>query len=352
LISTKPTWKNWRWKLGISILTGLYLIAAFAQFIGPYSYLEQVRGEPSAPASSIHIFDEQGVLHRPFIYPTKLVDPRLLTYEEIRTRSYRIGFLVSGSEYNLFGVFRTSVHLFGVAFDPGDSSAPRIRLLGSDQLGRDNFSRLLSGMRFSLLVTPAGALIALILGVLIGGISGYSRDAVDTALMGITDTVIALPALTLILAARAAFPLELSPTAAATMLVLIFGLTGWGEMARVVRGLVRSLRQREFVLAAKVSGSTEAGILIRHIMPNIAQPVLIQATLMLPAFLLTEVAMSFLGVGLQEPEPSLGNMLGAAADLIQIQQRPLGLVAPVVVIMLFLIGSRLVGRGRHRSHFT
>jgi len=342
LSTTAPSRRGRLWKLGVAILAGLYLIAILSDLIGPYSYLEQVRGEPSAPVSSIHFFDDEGNFRRPFIYALKLGDPRLLNYDEIKTRAYPIRFLVRGSEYHLFGLIRTNIHVFGIETDIDDSSPPYVRLLGADQLGRDNLSRLLRGMRFSLLVTPAGASIALLLGLMIGGVSGYAGKSIDMAIMAVTDTVIALPALILIIAARAAFPLELSATMAATMLVLIFGLTGWGEMARLVRGLVVSLRSREFVLAARVGGATEVGILIRHILPNIAQPVLIQATLMLPAFLLTEVAMSFLGVGLQEPEPSLGNMLGAAADLIQIQQRPLGLIAPVAVIMLFLIATRLL----------
>jgi len=322
-------------------------MALLADFIGPYGYLEQIRGEPSAPASSLHFVDENGNIHlRPFIYALRLSDARSLKYEEISTQAYPITFFVRGTEYRFFDMFTTDLHLFGV--DGGNSeSSPHLRLLGADQIGRDKFSRLLRGMRFSLLVTPAGAAIALVVGLFLGSISGYSGKTLDAALMGVTDTVIALPALILILAARAAFPLELSPTAAAAMLIAIFGLTGWGEMSRLVRGLVRSLRDREFVLAAKATGSSGSRILLRHIAPNIAGPVLIQATLMLPAFLLTEVAMSFLGVGVQDPEPSLGNVLGAAADLIQIQERPLGLVAPVVVIMMFLIGTRLLARRRY-----
>ena len=338
---------EWARRVGFGIIAVLYLIVIFADFLGPYDHMEQVRGEPSAPASSLRFVDQSGNFSfRPFVHPIKLTDPRSLSYTEDPTRSYPIEFLVKGHEYRLLGLIPAQTHLFGVAAKNDGESVPRLRLLGADQLGRDKFSRLVRAMRFSLLVTPVGALIAVMIGVLIGSISGYSGKTLDGIFMGATDTMIALPALILILAARAAFPIELSAMTAATMLVLIFGLTGWGEMARLVRNQVWSLRNREFVLAARASGSTESRVVFRHIAPNIAGPVLVQAALMLPAFLLAEVAMSFLGVGLQEPEPSLGNMLATAADLIQIEQRPSGLIAPVMVIMLFLVGIRLLGNQR------
>jgi len=151
-----------------------------------------------------------------------------------------------------------------------------------------------------------------------------------------------LPTLILILAARAAFPLELPPMSAAFLLIMIFAFTGWAEIARLARGLVWSMREREFVLAAKASGLTEARILFRHILPNISRPLLTQATLMFPAFLLAEVALSFLGVGLQEPEASLGNMLTAASDLNQLAASPIILLSPAVIIFLFVFGVRLV----------
>lgn len=330
--------------IGVAILAALYAFALLADLIGPYAYTKQVRIEPLAPISSIHFFDEAGNFHlRPFIYGIKLTEPQTFGYEEVKTEQFPIGFFAKGAEYRILGLFATDRHLFGVQ-GMDTRTIPHVRLLGADQLGRDKFSRLLRAMRFSLIVTPLGALIALMIGVVVGAVSGYAGRTLDNVLMGVTDTLIALPALVLILAARAAFPLELSLVGAGALLVFIFGFTGWGEMARLVRGLVWSLRNREFVLAARAGGATETAILFRHILPNIVQPVMVQTALMLPAFLLAEVAMSFLGVGLQEPEPSLGNMLASAADLVQIQQRPAGLVAPVAIIMLFLIATRLIRR--------
>ena len=284
----------------------------------------------------------------PFIYRSRLTDAREYAYEEDGSRSFPLGLFVRGSSYDLFGVFRTDLHLFGVQASPGET-APQVHLLGTDQLGRDRFSRLIVGMRFSLIVSPAGTIAACLLGVIFGAVSGYSGRRTDSAMMSIADTVIALPTLIVILAARAAFPLELPPIKAGIMLISIFALTGWAEMARLTRGQVVAVKNLEFVTAARALGSGEGRILSAHILPNIAGALLLQATLILPAFFLAEVALSFVGVGLQEPEPSIGNMLAAASDLTQLGRHPFVLLSPAVVIFLFVLATRLISRGRRAS---
>ncbi len=331
-------------RVGIAIIAVLYFVAIFAEFLAPYDYREQTRGEPLAPQSSIHFFDADGSFHaRPFIFSRRLADARSMRYEENASQKFPLSFFVRSSSYNLLGLFRTDIHLFGV--DAGGSETqPRIRILGTDQLGRDRFSRLLVATRFSLLVSPIGAILACIIGVVFGAISGYAARSIDGVMMTVADTVISLPTLILILAARAAFPLELPPFRAATMLITIFALTGWAEMARLARGQVVAIKQRDFIMAARAGGSTEKRILWRHVLPNIAGPLVVQATLILPAFFLAEIALSFLGVGLQEPEPSLGNMLTSAADLTQLAQQPLLLLSPAVVIFLFVFAIGLLSR--------
>ena len=242
----------------------------------------------------------------------------------------------------MLGIAETDVHLFGVRSSSG--IAPRINLLGTDQLGRDRFSRLLYAVRFSLIVAVFGVLVACLVGILIGGVSGYAGRLVDTVLMGATDAMLALPTLILILGVRAAFPLELPTTRAALLLVLIFALTGWAEMARLTRGLVLSLRKREFVVAAVALGGSQTRVLARHILPNIWPSLRTRALLLLPTFLLAEVALSYLGVGLQEPEPSLGNMLTAAGDLDQLRSQPFSVLSPALAVLLFTLGVRLIGR--------
>lgn len=329
--------------VGVGVIATLYLLAIFSEFVAPYDYREQTRNEPSAPATAIHFVDIDGKFHlRPFIYSRKLADARVLRYEENTSQKHPLSFFIRGDGYKLLGLFSTDIHLFGVETTTGD--AARIRVLGTDQLGRDRFSRLLVATRFSLLVSPIGTLLACLIGVAFGAISGYASRTIDGVMMTVADTVISLPTLILILAARAAFPLELPPLRAAMMLVAIFALTGWAEMARLARGQVVATKQRDFIMAARAGGSTETRILWRHILPNIAGPLLVQATLILPAFFLAEIALSFLGVGLQEPEPSLGNMLTSAADLTQLSQYPFLLLSPAVIIFLFVLGIRLLSQ--------
>lgn len=332
-------------RVGIALLVALYLVAIFADFIAPYDYREQTRQEPSAPPSTIRLRDSSGTLHmRPFIYQQKLTDPRNQVYEDDTSYIYPLALFVEGPAYSLLGVIPTNIHLFGLS---GGQSASvdraRIRLLGTDQLGRDRFSRLVYAIRFSLLVSPIGTILACLIGVIFGALSGYAGRTIDTVMMGVADTMISLPTLILILAARAAFPLELPLLTAAVLLIAIFALTGWAEMARLTRGLVRSVCEREYILAARSIGLTETRILVRHVLPNISRPLLVQAALMLPAFLLAEVALSFLGVGVQDPEPSLGNLLSSAADMSLLRNSPLVMLSPALVIVLFVFGVRLIG---------
>jgi peptide/nickel transport system permease protein len=320
------------------LVIGLFALSAvFAGFLAPYDHSAQSRLEPSAPATQIHF---SGL--KPIIHPRRVADPLHRTYTDDASVGYPIGFFVRGYSYKLFGIVETDVHLFGVKSTSG--IAPRINLLGTDQLGRDRFSRLLYAVRFSLIVALISVLVACLVGISIGGVSGYAGRLVDTLLMGVTDAMLALPTLILILGVRAAFPLELSMTRAALLLLLIFGLTGWAEMARLTRGLVLSFRKREFVVAAVALGLSQTRVLFRHILPNILPSLRTRALLLLPAFLLAEVALSYLGVGLQEPEPSLGNMLTAASDLDQLRSQTFSVLAPALAVLVFTLGVRLIGR--------
>ncbi|MCA1556358.1 MAG: ABC transporter permease, partial [Acidobacteria bacterium] len=263
-----------------------------------------------------------------------------------------------GSSYKLFGLFPTDRHLFGVAYDVRQNSEPpvgtnappqRVYLLGTDDFGRDRLSRLLLASRFSLAVGPLGTLLAGVLGIFLGCVSGYAGRKVDALLMRAADAMLALPVLVLILAVRAAFPLVLLPAQAGGLLVLIFVAIGWAEMARLARGLVLGLREREFVLAAVSLGLTETRILFRHILPNAARPLIVQLSLMLPAFLLAETALSYLGVGVPEPGASWGNMLREAGNSTLLSQQPLVLLSPAFAIFLFVLGVRLLSDGLRRD---
>ena len=362
---------------GLAVVVAFYAVAVLADFLAPNDYRAQSRREPSAPASVIRFRDAGGRLRlRPFVYARHLADPLQRRYVEDTSRAYPLALFARGYTYKLFGLFPTDRHLVGVlpadanrpaeaatgraAADrrdahtpsPAPADVPRLHLLGTDGLGRDRLSRLLVASRFSLTVGPLGTVLACALGVFVGCVSGYAGRAVDTLLMRAADTVLALPTLVIVLAARAAFPLELPPARAVVLLVGIFVTLGWAEMSILTRGVVSALRRREFVQAARALGLSEARVLFRHVLPNAARPLVVQTTLMLPAFLLTETAVSFLGVGVQEPEPSWGNMLAEATDITLLRRDgALLLLAPAFAIFLFSLGARLLGEGLRRDEF-
>lgn len=323
-----------------TILAMFGIVILFGDFIAPNDHRSQSRADPSAPPSVIRFYDRFGEFHpRPFIYRQMLADPLSRTYDEDQSTAFPLTLFSSGDQYSFLGIVPVTTHLFGVEAIDG---APRIHLLGADELGRDRFSRLLRAIRFSLIVCPIGAFLAWVAGVAVGLISGSFGRTTDSFLMGVTDTTLALPTLVLILSARAAFPLELPPMRAAILLVAIFAAVGWAETARLTRGIVRSIKQQEYILAARAIGLSEARIMLAHIMPNALPVILRQGLVTLPGFLLAEVALSFLGVGLQEPEPSLGTLLAAAADVNQLQRDPLLVLAPGIVIAVFILAIRIV----------
>ena len=331
---------------GLGIVLFFYVVAIFADFLAPYDYRSQLRSEPMSPPNAIHFRDTEGNWHaRPFIYARRMVDPLERLYMEDTMRAYPLALFTKGYSYKLFGIFPTTRHLFGLRDENEGDNHPRVQLLGTDGVGRDRFSRLLVASRFSLIVGPVGTLLASALGIFLGCIAGFGGRLVDGVLMRVADAMMALPALVLILAARAAFPLKLPLAHAGLLMISIFALVGWAEMARLTRGLVLALRRREFVLAAESLGLSKARILFRHILPNAMRPLLVQVTLMLPFFLLTETALSFFGAGPQSPEASWGNMLAEAGDSNLLARQPFTLLAPAFSIFIFVLGVRLLSDG-------
>lgn len=295
-----------RFKLGlvVTLLVAVHGIIALGGFFAPYDATAQNRDFPYAAPMRVHLKDQAGEWSwRPFVYGLKEVSGDYGNYQEDRTQKHPLQFFVRGASYRMAGLFHSDVHLFGVR---GPS---RVFLLGTDGLGRDQLSRLLIGGQISLLAGVLATLLSLSVGAVMGTAAGFFGKWMDEPVMRLTDLFLALPWLYLLLAVRAFLPLSITPTDAFFLIIAVIGLVGWARPARMVRGVVLSARERRYVTAARGFGATRWYILKRHILPHTWQVLLIQAALLIPQYVLAEVTLSFVGLGVAEPVPSWGNML-------------------------------------------
>jgi peptide/nickel transport system permease protein len=224
---------------------------------------------------------------------------------EDRSRRYQVRFLVDGAEYEVAGIWSSRTHLFGV-----DEPA-RIFLLGTDGYGRDLFSRLLRGGQISLLAGLLATALSVGEGLVLGSAAGLNGRWADESIMRLADIFLALPWLYLLLAVRAFLPLNIGAVEAFFLVVVVIGVTGWARPARLVRGVVLSAKERNYVLAARGFGASNFYLFRRHILPHTTGIVLTQATILVPQYSLSEITLSFLGLGVGEPVPSWGNMLAS-----------------------------------------
>ena len=314
------------WHLSLGGIGLLYATMICAPFIAPYSHKQQFRDHFYMSPTEVHFRDHEGTLSwRPFIYDYQKGDT-VGTYQ-LQKRKLPVRFLVQGAPYQWFGfTFRT--HLFGL-----DEVSKQIFLLGSDALGRDLLSRILFGAQFSLSVGVISILFASFLGVLFGAWAGYWAGWPHRFIMRLCDLFLSLPALFLVLGIRAVFPQQMSGQGAFWMIVLIFTLIGWSTVTRIIRGQVLSLKTRQYVLAAEAAGSTHLTILARHILPFTANYLLVQCAVFIPMFIMGEITLSFLGVGVQEPDVSWGSLLAAGASIQTISDHP-WLLSPFLCILL------------------
>lgn len=263
----------------------LHIAVIGADFFAPYDYTQQNRSMPFAPPTRIHLIDPvSGLLARPFVCESTPV-----TYVEDCSRRFPIRFF----QRRLFGVEEPAV----------------IYLMGSDDFGRDQFSRFLHGGRVSLFAGLLACGISLGIGLLFGAAAGFYRGRLDDFIMGAVELSLALPWLYLLLAARAILPLNTDPSSAFLLIVALVGIVGWARPARLIRGAVLSAREREYVLVARGLGASDAHLLRRHLLPQLGGLLATQASLLIPRYILAEVTLSFLGLGVNEPAASWGNML-------------------------------------------
>jgi peptide/nickel transport system permease protein len=313
------------------VLVSLHAIVAAAGFFAPYDPVEQDRERPYLPPMRIHVMDAQGHFHvRPFFYPLRLRDGSFDQYEEDKTSAVPLHIITSGAAYRLLGVVPSRLHLFG-------ATGARMYLLGSDAYGRDQLSRILYGGQVSLLAGLLGAGVTLVLGALIGMAAGYYGGWRDELLMRVAELFLALPWLYLLFALRAFLPLTVSPLEAFLLVVIVIGMVGWARPARLVRGVVLSVKERDFVRAARGFGASDIYLLRRHILPETASVLLTQAAILVPQFILAEMTLSFLGLGVPEPMPSWGNLL-ATLQQYNVLASYWWMYLPALAIVPFFLG--------------
>jgi peptide/nickel transport system permease protein len=328
-----------RWLVVLAILHGL---VACAGFFSPNDPEEQDRERPYLPPAQIHFVDGGGHFHlRPFFYLARMRAGSFDEFEEDKTTVVPLHFFVRGSRYRLLGLLPCRRHLLG-------AGGTRLHLFGSDAFGRDLFSRILYGGEISLLAGLLGAAITLLLGVFIGTIAGYYGGWSDSLLMRAAELFVALPWLYLLFALRAFLPLAVSPVEAFFLVIMVIGAVGWARPARLVRGVVLSARERDFVRAARGFGASNRYLLWRHVLPQTSSVLLTQAAILVPQFVLAEMTLSFLGLGVPEPVASWGNLL-ASLQQYSVLVSYWWMYLPALAIVPFFLGYQGLASALQRA---
>ena len=329
---------------GIVVLLFYVCCGLLAEFMAPY----RVHTESDfleAPPQWPHFRDVEGKWHlRPFVYGLEQqidLATRERSYVVDTTRRYPIHFFVRAESYKLLGLIKWDRHLFGVH---PDQEGAYVYLLGTDRLGKDQLSRLFYGGRISLLIGLTGVIMTLSFGATLGAISGYYGGAVDMFVQRATEFLGAFPDIPLFMALASVIPVGVSPILVYFLLTVILAFVRWGGLARQVRGLVLSLREREYVLAAQSFGAGDRRILFRHLIPGAISHIIVITTLAIPGMILSETALSWLGLGIRPPMTSWGVMLQEGGNIRAIRYAP-WLLIPILFIMFVVLAFNMLGDG-------
>ena len=356
--------KNPLARFGAIVLLIFYLSVILADFVAPYDPYEQQASGSLLPPTQVYWNSQtsgqsSGKFIGAHIYPTIIGDTDLETgkreLEQDFSKPTPIRLFVTGRKYNLFQIrlplppkweevtifpgIPLNWHLFGSV---GEA---KFNLLGTDDQGRDQFSRLLYGGRISLLIGILGVLLTFPLGMIIGGISGYFGGWTDNILMRIAEVLMTFPGIYLLVTLGAVLPSGLSSTQRFVLIVCIISFIRWAGLARVIRGQVLSIKQQEFVQAAKVMGANPLYTIVRHVLPQTTTYIIISATLAIPGFISAEAVLSLIGLGIQQPDPSWGNMLSLATNASILVLQPWLIWPPALVIILTVLSFNLLGDG-------
>ncbi|WP_080839411.1 ABC transporter permease [Cohnella massiliensis] len=329
-------------RISLIVLAALYLMALLGNFIAPQG-LESYSSEymNSAP-TKIRFVDAEGKFHlQPFVYGLKSErDPETLRkrFVEDPSQTYPIKLFVRGESYSFLGLFETNVHLFGVD-EPG-----RLFLFGTDGMGRDLFSRVVLGSQVSLTVPLVGVAISFVLGLLIGGISGYAGGRTDAVIQRFIDIVRSFPTLPLWMALAAAIPPRVGVVEMFVYITIIMAFIEWTGLARVVRSKFIALRNEDYVTAAKIAGVGDLKIIFVHLVPGFISYLVVAATLAIPGMIIGETAMSFLGLGIRSPATSWGVLMQEAQQIENVALYPWKLI-PVLFVIVTVLAFNFLGDG-------
>jgi peptide/nickel transport system permease protein len=371
-------------RAGAIVLIVMYLTVFAAEFVSPYDpYVSQDDGS-LLPPTAIHWTDPQGSWIGPHVYPTTQGKTDINTGDRLlkvdKTKPSPINLFVRGSSYKLFQIsipllpkfdattskrikgkapiVKTRIetksdaqefkifsgipcdwHLFGT------SGAGKLNLLGTDEQGRDQFSRLVYGGRISLFIGLIGVSISFPIGMILGGISGYFGGWIDAAIMRVAEVLMTLPSLYLLVALASVLPDRVSSSQRFLLIVIITSFISWAGLARVIRGQVLSIKEREFVQAARAMGAKPFYIIVRHVIPQTATYLITSATLAIPSFIVSESVLSLIGLGIQPPDPSWGNLLSIATNTSILIFQPWLIWPPALLIIITVLAFNLLGDG-------
>lgn len=325
--------------LALVVLGVIYFALLFADFLAPYTKDFSDRAQSYAPPSKIFTINEKGKISWPYTYNYKReydAEAMQVDYKLDRSHKYFLKFFNRGERYKFLGLVPCSRHFVGV------EPSGRLYLLGTDINGRDVFSRILFGGRISMTIGFLALFVLFPIGLLYGGISGYFGGKVDMLMMRFAEAVMSIPSFYLLIILAAILPSNMTSIQRFMLIVVILALIGWAGFARVVRGMVLSIKTQEFVQSAQSIGASKLRIIVKHILPQTTSYVIVAMTLSVPSYILSESGLSFLGLGIQQPDASWGNMLKEAQEYINILYRP-WLLTPGFLIFIAVLSFNLIG---------
>jgi peptide/nickel transport system permease protein len=343
-------WQLMWWKFTrhrVAVISGIiillfYFAALFSEVLAPTDPNKNSAAYKYLPPQGIHLFEEGSFNFSPHVHGFSFeTDPRSFrrSYVEDPEKIIPIGLFVAGEDYKMWSLFTWDRHLIG----PLNARDP-FYLLGSDRLGRDNLSRIIHGARISMSVGLVGVSISLVLGLILGGISGYYGGRIDSVIQRLVEFLRSMPTIPLWMGLAAAIPLSWPPLNVYLVITALLSLIGWTSLAREVRGKVMALRNEDFVVAARLDGVTETRIITRQILPSFASHIIAVTTLAIPEMILAETALSFLGIGLQPPVVSWGVLLREAQNINTVATAP-WLLWPGVAVVVVVLAFNFLGDG-------